>query len=214
MENINDRLIFKNCDIEIYENDIERALAEACDRERIDDLLEVGQRQWKAVMRTVGKILFPDTKVLRDKQYILLEGNNIPTNNNRFDYDIINKLCDYYMYISDRYNKLISAEAFSLFINTPRDTIGSWKDNDNKLSNMSFHIYKKIKDNRLDCIKDNSYDNGNVTGTMFVGNAEYGLNLPGVSKETSRKQVLTAADLPQLGSKNVQIAQNPSDDTE
>ena len=49
---------------------------------------------------------------------------------------------------------------------------------------------------------------------MFVGNAEYGLNLPGVSKETSRKQVLTAADLPQLGSKNVQIAQNPSGDAE
>lgn len=207
MESINDRIIAKNCDIEIYENDIERALVEACERENIDDLLHVGQRQWKAVMRTVGLILFPDTKVLRDKQYILLEGNSIPTNNNRFDYNIINKLCDYYMYISDRYNKLISAEAFSLFINTPRDTIGSWKDNDNKLSNLSFHIYKKLVDNRLDCIKDNSYDNGNVTGTMFVGNVEYGLNLPGVSRETSKKQVLTAADLPQLGSKNIQIAQ-------
>lgn len=200
----NDVLIVKCNEVEIYENDIERALAEACERENVSDLLEVGQRQWKAVMRTVGKILFPDNNVLRDKNNILLEGNNIPTNNNRFDYDVINILCDYYMYLSDRYNKLISAVAFSLFLNIPRDTIGSWKDIDNKLSATSFHIYKKLKDNRLDCIMDDSFDNGNVTGTMFVGNVEYQTNMPGVSRETNQKQALTAADLPKLGGKQAQ----------
>jgi hypothetical protein len=48
----------------------------------------------------------------------------------------------------------------------------------------------------LDCIKDKAADNGNVTGIMFVGNAEFGLNLPGVSREQSqRPQALTASDL-------------------
>lgn len=189
-----------NCNgVEIYENDFMFALEEACLDENIDDLVTVSQRRWKAVLRNMGKRMFPDdSKVLRDKKLVILEGNKIPTNNNRFDYDVINALCDYYMYLSDRYDKLISAEGFSLFLNIPRETISRWNVED-KLSKTSFHIYKKIKDARLECIKDNAYDNGNVTGTMYVGNVEFGTNLPGVSRETTAKQALTAADLPKLG---------------
>lgn len=181
---MDEELVIKIDEIELFDNDFEIAIADACEKYKIDDLVKEGQRRWKKVMEYVGKRIFKDNKILRDKNTVWLEGNNIPTNNNRFDYNIINILCDYYMSLSDQYDKLISAEAFSLFLNVPRDTIGSWKDEEP--SSTRFHIYKKLKDFRLECIKDNSYDNGNVTGTMYVGNVEYGTNLPGVREERQK----------------------------
>lgn len=171
--------IIKVDEVEIYENDFELAIAEACQKFQIEDLVKESQRRWKAVMEYVGKRLFPDNKLFRDRTIVWLNNNKIPTNNNRYDYDIINSLCDYYMYLSDRYNKLISTVAFSLFIGVSRDTIGNWKE-DKELNSTRYHIYKKIIDQRFDCVTDDAYDNGNVTGTMYVGNVEFGTNLPGV----------------------------------
>ena len=186
-----------NCNgIEIYENDFELAISDACAKEQIDDLRTAKQGPWQAVMRDVGKSIFGDNSILRDKDTVILEGNNIPTNNNRFDYNIINILLDYYIYLSDRYDKLVSTEAFSLFINVPRETIARWKQLEP--STPRNHIFKKINDTRLKCILNHAYDNGNVTGTMYVGNVEYQTNLPGVSREQSNKRSLTAAELPKL----------------
>ena len=78
--------VIVNCNgIEIFDNDFELAIDEACEKYGIEDLTKASQRQWKAVMRYVGKRVLPDTQILRDKNTILLEGNKIPTNNNRFD---------------------------------------------------------------------------------------------------------------------------------
>lgn len=199
-------MILKIDEIEIYDNDFDAAIADACEKFDIEDLTAAGQRQWKRVMAFVGKKIFSNNKILRDRNTVWLEGNNIPTNNNRFDYSILNILCDYYMSLSDQYNKLISAEAFSLFINIPRETIWTWKDDES--STPRFNIYKKLKDFRLECIKDNAFDNGNVTGTMYVGNVEYGTNLPGVRQDEGRKRALTDAELPRFGtSQTMQIAQ-------
>lgn len=207
-------MILKVEEVEIFDNDFEMAVAEACEKFGIEDLTAASQRQWKRVMAFVGKKIFSDNKILRDKNTVWLDGNNIPTNNNRFDYNILNILCDYYMSLSDQYNKLISAEAFSLFINMPRETICNWRHEEP--STPRYCIYKKLKDYRLECIKDNAYDNGNVTGTMYVGNVEYGTNLPGVRQDEGRKRALTDAELPRLGGASkgaefVQIAQSGAD---
>lgn len=193
-------MILKVEEVEIYDNDFEVAIVEACKKFGIENLTAASQRQWKRVMAFVGKRIFSDNKILRDKNTVWLEGNNIPTNNNRFNYNILNILCDYYMSLSDQYNKLISAEAFALFINMPRETICNWRNEEP--STPRYCIYKKLKDYRLECIKDNAFDNGNVTGTMYVGNVEYGTNLPGVRQDEGRKRALTDAELPKLGIKN------------
>lgn len=185
-----DELIIKVDEVDIYDSDVDAAISDACAKFGIEDLTKASQRRWKRVMEFVGKRLFSDTKILRDKSTVWLEGNKIPTNNNRFDYNILNILCDYYMALSDQYDKLISAEAFSLFLNMSRDTVGRWKDEEP--TSVRFGIYKKLKDYRLECIKDNAYDNGNVTGTMYVGNVEYGTNLPGVREEKSGRHVISA----------------------
>lgn len=199
-------IIIKVDHVEIIEDDFIDAIEEAASRFHYDDINTISQRQWKAILKYAGDRIFKDKSILKSKELILYDGNTIPSNSNRYDYNILNTLCDYYMHISDRYNKLISIEAFSLMLGLSREVVRLWSEHEP--STPTFAIYKKLKDNRLDCIKDNSFDNGNVTGTMYVGNVEYGTNLPGVREDSTRRIALTAADLPKLGKmekQNLQI---------
>lgn len=180
-------------EVEIYENDFEIAIAEACQKFRIEDLVKEGQTRWKAVMHYVGKRVFPDNKVLKDKRTVWLEGNSIPTNNNRYDYNIINILCDYYIQLSRQYNKLISTVAFSEFINIPTTTIDLWKDTEP--STATFKIWKKLQGNREDSLKDKAVDSGNVMGVFQVGRREYQWDMPGVREETKRITAQTPEEI-------------------
>ena len=184
--NDDNNIIFSVEDFKIYDNDIDVAIDNACQELEIDDLRKEGQRRWKAVLQLVGKQLFSNKKILRSRELKINEGNKIPTNNNRYDYNILNSLCDYYIYISNKYNKFVSIEGFSYFTNIPMDSIINWKDNKDltgELNNLSYQIYEKITHSRLENIKYNALDNPNVTGTIAVGNWEYQLNMPGVKTE-------------------------------
>ena len=192
-----DDVVIKVDDVEIIEDDFIDAIEEAAARFRYDDINNISQRQWKAILKYAGDRIFKDKTILKSKELIVYNGNTIPSNSNRYDYNILNTLCDYYMHISDRYNKLISIEAFSLMLGLSRDTVRTWSLHEP--SSPTFGIYKKLKEERLDCIKDNSFDNGNVTGTMYVGNVEYGTNLPGVREDSARRTALSASELPKLG---------------
>lgn len=180
-------------EVEIYENDFEIAIAEACQKFRIEDLVKEGQARWKAVMHYVGKRVFPDTKVLKDKNTVWLEGNRIPTNNNRYDYNILNILCDYYIQLSRRYNKLISTVAFSEMINITTTTIDLWKDTEP--STATFKIWKKLQGNREDSLKDKAVDSGNVMGVFQVGRREYQWDMPGVREEAKRITAQTPEEI-------------------
>lgn len=189
--------IVKIDEVEICDNDFEIAIAKACQKFGIDDLVKEGQTRWKAVMHFVGKRVFPDNKILRDKNTVWLEGNNIPTNNNRYNYNILNILCDYYIQLSRQYNKLISTVAFSEFVNIPTNTIDQWREQEP--SSASYQIWKKIQDDREDSLKDKAADNGNVMGVFQVGRREFGWDMPNVREDKSSKKVLTATELPKLG---------------
>lgn len=178
-------------EVEIYENDFEIAIAEAMQKYGIEDLVKEGQTRWKAVMHYVGKRVFPDIKVLKDKNTVWLDGNRIPTNNNRYDYDVLDTLCDYYIQISRRYNKLISTVAFSEFINIPTNTVDVWRDTES--STPTFKIWKKLQGNREDSLKDKAVDSGNVMGVFQVGRREYQWDMPGV-REDARKSIAPTPD--------------------
>lgn len=102
--------------VQIYTSTVQDLIDNACIEFHIEDLLKAGQRQWKAVMQYVGMHLFPDTKVLKDKSLSPLGNATIPTNCNRYDREVLYKLCDYYIYISNVYSKLVSTVAFSYFV--------------------------------------------------------------------------------------------------
>lgn len=179
--------IIKTDEIEIFDNDFEVAIEEACQKFRIDDLVKEGQTRWKAVMHYVGKRVFPDNKVLKDKNIVWLDGNKIPTNNNRYDYNILNILCDYYIQLSRQYNKLISTVAFSEFVNIDTGVLDEWRNREP--SDPRYEIWKKLQGNREDSLKDKAVDSGNVMGVFQVGRREYQWDMPGVREE--RKQLPT-----------------------
>lgn len=178
---MDDELVVKIDEIELYDNDFEIAIDEACKKYKIEDLVKEGQTRWKAVMHYVGKRIFPDNKILKDKNIVWLDGNNIPTNNNRYNYNILNVLCEYYKQLSRVYNKLISTVAYSEFVNIPANTIDKWRDDEP--SSLSFQIWKKLQDDREDSLKDKAADNGNVMGVFQVGRREFGWDMPNVRQE-------------------------------
>ena len=183
-------------DVKIYDNDVEMAIDDACHKFHIEDLKAERQRPWKSVLQFVGNRVFADRKLLKSKVLSVYDNNIIPTNCNRYNYELIESICNYYIYLSNIYDKFVSTEGFSYFVNIPKDTIDGWKQTEP--SSTSYRIWKKLQDIRLESIKDDALDNGNVTGTMFVGNTEYGLNLPGVSREQANKPALTADELPKF----------------
>lgn len=200
-------LILSVDDIKIYDNDIDRAIEDACTKLEIEDLKREGQRPWKAVLQLVGHDIFNDKSFLKSKILNIYNNNNIPTNNNSYNYELLNELCDYYILLSNRYNKLISTVAFSYFVNIPTTTIDLWKGTES--STLTFKIWKKLQSNREDCLKDKNFDSNNVVGAISIGNSEFGWNMPGVNREQANKSALTAAELPKLGqAETLKITEN------
>ncbi len=203
---MSEELIVNTNGVEIFDSDFDLAISDACAKFGIEDLVKEGQSRWKAVMHFVGKRVFPDTRILKDKNIVYIEGNKIPTNNNRYNYNILNILCDYYIQLSRQYNKLISTVAFSEFVNIDTRIIDEWKNAEP--STTSYRIWKKLQGNREDSLKDKAVDSGNVMGVFQVGRREFQWDMPGVREERERKQVLTAADLPKLGNLDGKNMQN------
>lgn len=186
---------------QLYREDFERAIEQACQELQIDDLKSEEQRPWKAVCKRVGEIIFNDNSILKDKQ--LYDNPYIPTNYNRYNYNILNCICDEYIYFSDIYNKLCSTVAFSSWCNIDCGVIDNWRLN-KESSPISYEIWKKLQGIRKDCIKDRAYDNKSPVGAMFVGNNEFGMNQPGIGYEATQARALSANELPQLGGANSQ----------
>lgn len=199
--NITKHLIADFGTFQLYREDFERAIEQACRELQIDDLKSEGQRPWKAVCKRVGEIIFNDNSILKDKQ--LYDNPYIPTNYNRYNYNILNCICDEYIYFSDIYNKLCSTVAFSSWCNIDCGVIDNWRLN-KESSPISYEIWKKLQGIRKDCIKDRAYDNKSPVGAMFVGNNEFGMNQPGIGYEATQARALSANELPQLGGSNSQ----------
>ena len=179
----------------IHRSELDEAIYSACQELGIEDLKSEGQRPWKAVLMLVGERLFKDTKILKQSNNIYNNTgllNNNPSNCNAYDYDKLLKLCDDYILLSSKYNKLVSTMAFSFMCCIPTTTIDLWKDADP--SDSRFKIWKKLQANREDCLKDKGYDSNNVVGTISIGNTEFGWSMPGV--RDSQKSTQTAAALP------------------
>lgn len=188
--------------VQIYTSTVQDLIDNACIKFHIEDLLKAGQRQWKAVMQYVGMHLFPDTSVLKDKSLKPLGNATIPTNCNRYDREVLYKLCDYYIYLSNVYSKLVSTVAFSYFCNIPTTTFDLWKDEES--SSLAFKIWQKLQRSRKDCILDRAYDSNSPVGTMFVGNNEFGMNQPGIGDNATQRRAITAQELPRLDEKKSQ----------
>lgn len=200
--------------IEVFENDIELYLHQFQEEQNIDDLRTVPQTVWNACLMYIQRHAFTNRDNLKQKKNIYTNNTITPTNCNSYDYELLNSICDYYIYICGLYDKECSIYGFSKLTKIDYKIIQEWGhnySNSNRLSTASCNIYKKLVDEREQSLVAKLVSMKHPTAMAIVLNKEYGYNLPGVSKESDKsKSSLTAAELPKLGgntTENLQIEQ-------
>lgn len=197
--------------IEIFENDIQLYLSMFCEENRINDMKKESQSTWEAALIYIQRHVFSDKSVL--KSSMPLSGYNNNNNNltksncNTYNIDIVNNICDYYIYMCYMYNKSISIQSFSRLTGINQDTIFDWGKNINKLSTSSCEIYKKLHVERENAWVAKLESMNHPTAIAILLNKQYGYNLPGVSREQTNKTALTAAELPKLGGNAPEVVQ-------
>lgn len=174
---------------EVFQNDIEYALSCFCEEQGIEDMTKESQSRWNAALTYIRKRVFPDKSILKSN----ILNNNILTgysNYNAYNYDLLNDICDVYIYLSMLYDKEISGIGFSLLTGIERDTIRAWGNEGNKLSTTCSAISQKLKDFREESLSDKlATANKNPVGILAILNRHYQWNLPGVSRE-SKKEIV------------------------
>ena len=195
--------------VEVFENDIDLYLHQFQDEQEIEDLRTVPQTIWNACLMYIQRHVFSDRGNLKQKNNIYTDNTLMATNCNSYNYDLLNDICDYYIYITALYDKECSIYGFSKLVNINYQTIMEWGNNYNnrdRLSSKSGDIYKKLTNEREQSLVAKLVSMKHPTALAIILNKDFSYNLPGVSKEQANKNSLTAAELPKLG--HVELCEN------
>lgn len=188
-------------EIEVFENDIQLYLKMFCEEQKIKDIKRESQAVWNSALRYIYRHVFRDTDRLKSHTNISVNNNTIPSTFNAYDYKKVLDVLDIYIFdMCMRYDKEVSIIGFSTLTGIDQSVIYDWGNNSNKLSQTSSEIYKKLNQFREESLSDKlATGNKNPVGILAILNRHYQWNLPGVSKEQSSRQALTADKLPNLG---------------
>lgn len=187
--------------IEVFENDMQLYLKMFCEEQKIKDIKKESQAVWNSALRYIYRHVFKDTDRLKSHTNISVNNNTIPSTFNAYDYKKVLDVLDIYIFdMCMRYDKEVSIIGFSTLTGIDQSVIYDWGNNSNKLSETSSEIYEKLKRFREESLSDKlATGNKNPVGILAILNRHYQWNLPGVSKEQSSRQALTADKLPDLG---------------
>lgn len=197
--------------VEIFENDIAMYLQLFCEEQGIEDMRKAPQSVWNAAMMFIKRNVFSDRRKL--KRSSPLEGyNNNNYNNqysninqsncNAYDIDVVDSICDYYIYICNIYDKGVTISGFCKLTGINEETIYDWgREDSRELSVSASEIYKKLSTEYEQSLEARLWSNKNPVAHMAIANRRFGWNLPGVSKEHADKKVLGNNDLPILETK-------------
>lgn len=205
--------------IEVFENDIDLYLHQFCEDNDIDDLKRESQSVWNSCLRYIYTHVFKHNNHVLKSHNNINTDNNIPSNYNMYNYELLNELVDYYIYnMCFKYDKEVSILGFTSLTGIDESIVYDWGNNVNKLSSESSKIYKKLNQFREESLSNKlATGNKNPVGILAILNRHYQWNMPGVSREQANKSALTAAELPKLGTPQVQqiqgIADNGGDNT-
>ena len=197
--------------IEVFENDIDFYLHQFQEKNELEDLRSIPQTVWNAALMFVQRNVFPDRDMLKQKNNIYVDNTITATNCNSYDYELLDSICDYYIYICGLYDKECSIYGFSKLTKIDYKVIQEWGhnySNSNRLSQASCNIYKKLTDEREQSLVAKLVSMKHPTAMAIVLNKDYGYNLPGVSRESDKaKSSLPAAELPKLGQNTAAVRQ-------
>lgn len=192
----------------IKNNLIEQTLLNQAAAQNID-LYECKINPFKALLQETGAILFSDKKILRLNRY---NNNkyNIPVPTNEYNMIYINKICDIYIYISQKYNKCIGISYFGYLLNMNYNDIYNvlninTHDNNIEYNGINFNnlrnnIIKRLRAERENNLKEKCIESPGAVGAIAIGNVENGWNLtPGQrSQDNNNNNMISVNSLPQI----------------
>ena len=195
-------------DIEVFENDIQLYLTMFCEQESIVDMKKESQSVWNSCLRYIYRNVFKNKNLLKQSNNIYNINNSIPSNYNSYDYDMVLKVLDIYIFdMCMRYDKEVSIIGFSTLTGIDEGVIYDWGNGSTKLSTLSIQIYKKLSQFREESLSNKLVTgNKNPVGVIAVLNRQFGWASPYTSDSNKQRKALTAAELPQLDHKAQNIA--------
>jgi hypothetical protein len=202
--------ITDDTNITVFENDIDMYLHLFCESNGIENLRHESQNVFNAALIFVGSKLFRGTNVLKDKTPLdgYINNNNINTasyklNNsdcNRYNTDLVELLCDYYIYLCCKYDKDCTIMGFARLSCIEYNTISAWGSatRGNKLSTAGSRIYEKLTRSREEALVAKLAGNRNPVAVIAILNKHFGYNMPGVKQAESHSRIGTIDDIKQL----------------
>ena len=150
-----------------------------------------------------------NTRIIKPNFRILKTIGNI---NNQYDKDKVYILYNYiYKKICNKYIQEISLQGFINMSGIEKQTLYNWTE---RPSATGFDLHEKImQDNEQSLTSLMIGDKGIPTKYLAKLNRYHGWNMPGVTRETSKRQSLGAAELPKLGQNNGDFQDLPSNCT-
>lgn len=179
--------VYTEENIDIFENDIQVYISQFCSEYNITDINSISQSVFKAMLKYIYKYVFKDTDKLKSKERHIIANSYIKTNYNSYDMDIVNSLCDYYIYLCQLYDKEVTIAGFCALSGIKFETIHAWRDERGKnASAKSSEIHKKLTIERERSLSDKLVSGkGNPVGVLGVLNHYY--NWAGVGKMEEKK---------------------------
>jgi len=184
-------------DIDVFENDIQVYISQFCNEYNISDINSMSQSVYKAMLKYVNKYVFKGTNKLKSKnKYVIVDNNNLRSNYNSYDIELVNDLCDYYIYLCQLYDKEITIAGFCALSGIEFETIHAWRDERGKnASARSSEIHKKLTAERERSLSDKLLS-GKVNPVGVLGILNHYYNWAGVGKMEERKtDAATLADV-------------------
>lgn len=190
---------------EIFENDIQLYLSMFCEGNGIEDMKKESQAVWNSALMYIKRHVFSTSDILKSHNNIINKNNSIDSNYNAYNYELVNSVCDYYIYLCMLNDKEVSAIGFSLLTGIDRYTLATWRDEGTKLSTLSSVIGKKISDFREESLSNKlATGKQNPVGVIAILNRQYGWASPYTADSNRQKRALTDAELPKLAIQNSQ----------
>lgn len=166
--------------VEVFENAVSEYLQEYIDTHQIEDMHKEPQSRWNAALLYINKNYFKlHQDLLKASNYCdgnLKHGNS--SNNNAYDLDIIDSICNIYIDLCYEYDKEISIMGFSKLTGITQDTLYQWGAETSRPSSSGSEIYKKLSREREESLS-NMLISGkrNPVGLLGALNRHYGWNM-------------------------------------
>lgn len=189
----------------IFSDDIDFYLQRFMEENGIDSLKKESQSVWNAALMYVHNNVFNIPNILKSKKILENKTSKIKTNYNAYDYDLVNNICDVYIYHCMMNDKEVSLTGFSLLTGIALYTLMTWRDEGTKLSPASYEIGKKLQDYCEESLANKlATGKQNPVGVIAILNRRYGWASP-YTADARRQQVISDEKLPKLQNEPLKI---------